>query len=747
MSQNKNYQQLVETLKSATKSLNLESTSQLYRDVEAISHNIINPNFRIAVFGPFNHGKSTLLNALLGNKTLPIDLIPTTGAAITVKYGDELKTHITFLDGKQIQRSGTNILKEFAILDDDRRMRNDVLSVEVLSPHPFLKTGVEFLDLPGTNDREEQNTLVKEQLLSADLVVQLLDARKLMTLEERENLRDWLLDRRIETVVFVANFLNLLEPEEQKQVQSRLRFVAESFRSQLPPGFSNLYRVDALPALRARLKGDIAAANTSGLVAFEAALQNIAATLKKDVETVSSPRIESIANQIQQGLKAKITPLLKEIKEVDDKSKAKNEIKIKAETLIKKGFAQSLSELRNWLNLNNLLEKYQSDAATELANNNFQNWEKNNLKQDFDKLKADLEKWLEQAYDFFKQQQPESLSISFPAHPEIEIPPPPDNYTGGDAGAYAAAGGLGWLLGGPIGAAVGGGIAYLLDKGLQEDGENTEQSYTDKIARNCIDAIDEYFLKLSREGLSVLQEYERKADKIIKFIPLNQDTSEIAAKRKELKQWHNTLNNLNTELEQALGTTISSEFKIDIEETNYQTNYRTNHETVNVNPPQNQSKSQTQSKSVYSYSGKGIKEDVGTYKKSPLPEKEAPKKENVEKKFIDWEIDEEIAQMKSEMNSPGFKYSEYKKTTNKNNQNNKKTNTTKSNSDKEKITNACNTLGLKPGASPEQIKQAYKKLVKKWHPDLFANQPQELIKAKEKIRLINEAYGILSELS
>ena len=73
-------------------------------------------------------------------------------------------------------------------------MRNDVLSVEVLSPHPFLKTGVEFLDLPGTNDREEQNSLVKQQLLSADLVVQLLDARKLMTLEERENLRDWLLD-------------------------------------------------------------------------------------------------------------------------------------------------------------------------------------------------------------------------------------------------------------------------------------------------------------------------------------------------------------------------------------------------------------------------------------------------------------------------------------------------------------------------------------------------------------------------
>ncbi len=717
MPQNQNYQQLVETLKSTTKSLNVESTSQLSRDIEAISHHLINPNFRIAVFGPFNHGKSTLLNALLGNKTLPIDLIPTTGAAITVKYGDEVETRITFLDGKQIHRSGTDILKKFAILDDDIRMRNDVLSVEVFSPHPFLKTGVEFLDLPGTNDREEQNNLVKEQLLSANLVVQLLDARKLMTLEERENLRDWLLDRGIQTVVFVANFLNLLELEEQKQVQSRLRFVAESFRSQLPSGFSNLYRVDALPALRARLKGDVAAANTSGLVAFEAALQNIAASLKKDSQKISSPRIESVATQIQQGLKAKIIALKGDIKAFDDKNKAKNEIKIKAERLIKQGFNQSLCELRNWFNLTNLLEKYQGDAATELANNNFNNWETNNLKKDFDKLKTDLEKWLEQAYDFFAQEKPENLSIKFPAHPEIDLPPPPSNSNSGDAGAYAAAGGIGWLLGGPIGAAVGGGIAYLLDKGLQEGGENTTESYTDKIARNCIDAVDEYFLKLSKQGLSILDQYENLADKIIKFVPQNQDSSEIAAKRKELKQWQNTLNDLNIKLEQVLGTFISDEFKIEIEEI-----AQKKHDTNTVNQPQPQS--------VYSYSGKGVKEDVGTYKKYSPPKKEAPKKEDVDKKFVDWEIDEEIAQMKSQMNSSGFK-------------NNPKNNQ-KPKTDAEKLIHAYNILGLKPDASPSQIKQAYKSLVKKWHPDLFVNQPQELIKAQEKIRLINEAYRILS---
>ncbi len=73
--------------------------------------------------------------------------------------------------------------------------------------------------------------MVQEKLLTADLMVQVLDARKLMTLGERKNLRDWLWERGIKTVVFVVNFMNLLEPEEQKEVSNRMGLVAESFHS------------------------------------------------------------------------------------------------------------------------------------------------------------------------------------------------------------------------------------------------------------------------------------------------------------------------------------------------------------------------------------------------------------------------------------------------------------------------------------------------------------------------------------
>jgi hypothetical protein len=55
-------------------------------------------------------------------------------------------------------------------------------------------------------------------------------------------------------------------------------------------------------------------------------------------------------------------------------------------------------------------------------------------------------------------------------------------------------------------------------------------------------------------------------------------------------------------------------------------------------------------------------------------------------------------------------------------------------------------LGLMPGASPEKIKSAYRKMVKVWHPDKFQGNPDLRGKAHEKIMEINEAYTKLTSL-
>lgn len=56
--------------------------------------------------------------------------------------------------------------------------------------------------------------------------------------------------------------------------------------------------------------------------------------------------------------------------------------------------------------------------------------------------------------------------------------------------------------------------------------------------------------------------------------------------------------------------------------------------------------------------------------------------------------------------------------------------------------NPYEVLGVKEGASEEEIKAAYKELVKKYHPDRYADNPLSDL-AEDKMQEINEAYDML----
>lgn len=66
------------------------------------------------------------------------------------------------------------------------------------------------------------------------------------------------------------------------------------------------------------------------------------------------------------------------------------------------------------------------------------------------------------------------------------------------------------------------------------------------------------------------------------------------------------------------------------------------------------------------------------------------------------------------------------------------------NEESRELIKAYRVLGVRIGAGREKIVQAYRKLVKLYHPDLYRGKPEEAM-ASQKIEEINQAYHILKK--
>ncbi|MBT9313463.1 dynamin family protein [Leptothoe kymatousa] len=398
---------LVDTLKRAVGLLEADQTDlkeRILRQCQLLGY----PKLRVTVFGPFNHGKSTLLNALLGTRALPISLVPTTGAAITITHGPELISRITLTNGSRLKAPGTDLLQRYATLDGQKAQ---VTAVEVQCPHPLLQLGLELVDLPGTDDQPLNNQLVYGQLLEADGVIQVLDGRKLMTLDERHQLQDWLMARGVTTVLFVVNFLNLVEPDERQAVMARSQTLTTNVGTTLPPELSNLYSVDALPALRARLKGDDHGVAQTGLLELETALWGLIQDRLPHLASHRLPRFVPLVKQLQHALQQQLQTL-------ENRPPSRREqLQQKAQQLLQTGFQQSVTDVEHWLTLDRLLERYQQRCATELQAGRLPQWVEQTFKPAWTKKKAAVEAWVHQGCELFEQPCPAELAIQWPLLP------------------------------------------------------------------------------------------------------------------------------------------------------------------------------------------------------------------------------------------------------------------------------------------------------------------------------------------
>ena len=113
----------------------------------------------IAVIGQFSSGKSTFLNALLGQDILPSGLTPVTAKAVRLKFAKMPLLSVKFINGSESLLASSD-------LAELNKLGEQVSSMTLYAPSEILKE-INFIDTPGLNSlrdtdtKETKNTLKK----------------------------------------------------------------------------------------------------------------------------------------------------------------------------------------------------------------------------------------------------------------------------------------------------------------------------------------------------------------------------------------------------------------------------------------------------------------------------------------------------------------------------------------------------------------------------------------------------------
>jgi len=274
--------------------------------------------FHLAILGQFKRGKSTLLNALIGQNLLPTSVVPLTAIPTFLQYREETLVRITFTRGQPEAihadpdpLSILEILSQYVTEKANHQNRLGVNQVEVSLPAPLLKSGMVLIDTPGIGSTFRHNTDATLNFLpQCDAALFLISADPPMTEVEVQFLQE--VRTQIPRLFFILNKVDYLSELEKREA---LQFFHQVLREQV--GFQDeipIFPVSAKMGLEAKEKNDPERWKQSGLEAIEHYLLHFLASEKNAALLISVSRkaerlVSDILFQCQLSLRSLRLPL------------------------------------------------------------------------------------------------------------------------------------------------------------------------------------------------------------------------------------------------------------------------------------------------------------------------------------------------------------------------------------------------------------------------------------------------------
>jgi GTP-binding protein EngB required for normal cell division len=243
-----------------------ELDAVLERRADELAERLSEGDFRVAVCGGFSNGKSSLINALIGEDLLPVGVLPVTSIATEVRHGATAAL-IELDDGTRRSVAVTELAAWVSEANNPDNAKG-VARVLVATPAQLLEPGVTLVDTPGLESIFEHNdTTAMATIRDAEGALVVLSADAPLTAAERR-----LLDVVAERASATFFSLNRADHLSTAEIDQAVSFVSDAVEAATGSDHQ-VFATSARRAIEARSSSD-QAARDAGTDALHQALTN-----------------------------------------------------------------------------------------------------------------------------------------------------------------------------------------------------------------------------------------------------------------------------------------------------------------------------------------------------------------------------------------------------------------------------------------------------------------------------------------